>query len=125
MGHHKDQHQGDHDTGDGHPRGYLPVGFTCLHEEDDHDDHQYHNGDELLGDTGGEVTEAVEDALPMLQMHEDRDAADHQQNEGGDERGDLGFEPFAFEIGDGLGAERTGRPSHKRGKENQRPLEFH
>ena len=51
------------------------------HEKDDHEHGHDHNTHEFLGDTGSRVAEAVEDALPVLQVEEHRDAADGQKHD--------------------------------------------
>ncbi len=74
-------HCGQHDRdGDGHPRHALRQRAAVIglagHDEVRHGNHhEHHDRDELLRNAGGDVAEAVEDALPVLQVEEHGDAA--------------------------------------------------
>ena len=78
MSHHENQRQGHHDAGDCHPASHFPIGFASLNEKDNHDNHQYHNGNQFLSNARGDMTEAIKDTLPVLQVHEYGNAADNQ-----------------------------------------------
>ena len=96
-----------------------------VHEVDDHDDGEHHDGDELLGDAAGQMPEAVEDALPVLQMEEHRDAAHDQKRGRGDERRHLGAAALSAQRPEALGREQAGRPGQERGEQDKGPLQFH
>ena len=124
-------HRGqDHADGDGDPRHALGqraavVGLAGHGEVRHGDHHEHHDRDELLRDAGGDVAEAVEDALPVLQVEEHGDAAGGQERAGQDRQQLLGLLARALERQRAGSAEHAAAPSGKGGEKDQGPLQFH
>ncbi|MFR5828227.1 MAG: hypothetical protein ACLUE1_03775 [Adlercreutzia equolifaciens] len=68
------------------------------------------------------MPEAVEDALPVLQVEEHRDAAHDQKRGRGDERRHLGAGALAAQRVEALRAEHARRPREQRREQNKGPL---
>ena len=125
--HHGDQHDRQRDRQPGEPFGHAgPVVGIAQHDQVGHgDDRQHDDGDQLLGDAARQVAEAVEDALPVLEVEEHRDPADGQKDGARDPGRHL--RPLARpERGhQRLRPEQPRAPRHQRGEHDQRPLELH
>ena len=125
VGHHHHEHGRQRDGEHSQPRRHLPLVAAQVHQVHDGRHGQHHDGDELLGDAAGQMSEAVEDAFEVLQMEEHRDAAGRQQHGRGDPAGQLGLGGLTAQGQHCLGAEHAGRPGHQGSEQNQRPLQFH
>ena len=117
----------EHGNREGRPGQRLGNGLAASkdHEPCDDDDGQRHASDELLGDARRDVPEAVEDALPVLEVQEGSDAAYHQRDGGRDERGHLQVPALALERQDGHAAQRAAGQAYEQREDDERPLRFH
>ncbi len=71
------------------------------------------------------MAEAVEDALPVLQVEEHGDAAGGQEHAGQDRQQLLGLLTGVLERQRAGAAEHAAAPCGKGGEKDQRPLQFH